>query len=505
MAKPKISATFNAVDKITGPVKKMNRSVTGFSKSAQRSFRGVGPSISKLRGLLTGVVAILATGAIARGITKFAEAGDEIAKTARQIGLTSEALQELRFAAERQGITTQDFTKSIQQMNKFVGQARVQTGALYTMLNKSNPALLEQLKTVENSEDAFNILVTELNSMKNQMDKSALANAAFGRSGTGFLIMAENGVEGISALREEARKYGNIISNEAAKKSEEFVDSMTNLKSTMNSLKNNALTPLIEKLQPLVQNMADYISKNQDMINLRIKQVFDGIRKAVQILVKLWDSGLIPAILVGIGVFKGLTIAIAIYKGVLTIAKGVQIAFNAVMAANPIGLIIIAIAALVAAVIYLIRNWDKVIAGFKAGWEIMKLIGNFIKDVFMFQINKLVEGFKIIWETIKTGWQAVKDFFLKIWEKIKEPFQKIGDFFKQFGGKKTEVNINENQTGGQPSLIGRNDGIMESRSYAENKSTVDINMAGLPQGSTVRQRGIAPGVRMNYGYAGGQV
>lgn len=321
-------------------------------------------------------------------LTKFAEQGDYVSKTARQIGLTAEAFQQLQFAAERQGITNEDFTKSMQQMNKFVGQARAMQGSLYTYLVRTNPALLRQLMAVKDSEAAFNLLTDAISKAPNKLEGAALANAAFGRSGQGFIIMAQGGVKAINDLRQEAVKYGDIISNKAAAASENFVDSMTNLKASANALKVNALGPLIEKFQPLIQRVADWVAANRELISQKIESTIDKIGAGVKIgidLFKKWS----PLI---IGVAAAFTIVTVAQKAALAAsiafragsaimeayalvtggAATVQEAFNLVMAANPIGLVITAIAALIAVGILIAKHWKEITAWIDHAWKSIK-------------------------------------------------------------------------------------------------------------------------------------
>lgn len=68
--------------------------------------------------------------------------------------------------------------------------------------------------------------------------------------------------------------------------------------------------------------------------------------------------------------------AIKLWQRATKIAAGIQVAFNAVMAANPIMLIVIAIAALVAGLIYFFTQtetgkavWDSLVQAFATGWE----------------------------------------------------------------------------------------------------------------------------------------
>ena len=86
---------------------------------------------------------------------------------------------------------------------------------------------------------------------------------------------------------------------------------------------------------------------------------------------------------------------------------GIQTAFNAVMAGNPIALTIIAIVALIAIVIVMYKKfewfrdfvhtvWDAIKSGFSAAWEFIKIIG-----------EKIGDFFAAVWGGIKAAWDAV--------------------------------------------------------------------------------------------------
>lgn len=53
-------------------------------------------------------------------------------------------------------------------------------------------------------------------------------------------------------------------------------------------------------------------------------------------------------------------------------ASVAQWLLNAALTANPIGIVIVAIGALVAAIVWMVKNWDKVIAKIKEAWEWVK-------------------------------------------------------------------------------------------------------------------------------------
>jgi hypothetical protein len=452
----------------------MNRRVTGFSRNAQRSLSGVSSGFRTLRRVAGVALAAMTTGAVARAVTQFAEVGDEVAKMSRELGLGAEALQELRFAADRQGVSTRNLERALGGLNRRVGDLRQGQGSLYSTLSRSNPELAEQLKNAGDTEEAFMLMMEALEGTENAADRAALAQAAFGRSGQTLVRMAEAGSGGLEALRQKARDLGIVMSDEATANAELFQDSLTNLKGAMRGVVTGALVPLIERLQPLIAQMGEWIKANKELINQRIEAVFQGIADASRVVARMWDNGVIPAILAGVVAFKAITGAIAAYQAITAAAKGVQIAFNAVLAANPIYLIIAGVVALVAAIVWMVKNWDKVKDALGVVWDRMKQFAEWIASVFQPIIDRIAGAI----ETVSGIAQGIGS--------------RIGNVFD-----------GDPETG----LFSRGRATNEtlSRSESISRSEVDINVGGLPRGSRVQQRGRAPGVSLAYGREGGRL
>jgi phage-related protein len=81
--------------------------------------------------------------------------------------------------------------------------------------------------------------------------------------------------------------------------------------------------------------------------------------------------------------------------------KGIQAAFNAVMAGNPIALIIIGVMALIAAIILLVKNWDKVVEWVKT------------------RFPNIYAAITTLVENVKTAFKKIVQFFLSIIEIVK--------------------------------------------------------------------------------------
>ena len=243
----------------------------------------------------------------------------------------------------------------------------------------------------------------------------------------------------------------------------------------------DAQAALGEKIQPVTtsikQGITDIITAFSDMVTTAdFQAIADGISSAFTWFV---DSG-IPALKDGIAwianniptittVLAGLTAAAAAQKVAtlaataaqqgMTLAQyagaAAQKALNAVMSANPIGLIITAITALVAAFVYLWNNCDSFREFWINLWENVKSIvsnaiqgiKNFFNSIIDFVknnwqalllmiVNPFAGAFKLLWDNC----EAFRTFWINLWEGIKNAagvaidwlrssFAAIGQFF----------------------------------------------------------------------------
>lgn len=242
------------------------------------------------------------------------------------------------------------------------------------------------------------------------------------------------------------------VAVEAATSVETFEGAMGNLQATVV----DGLMKIIDAIG--MENITGFITKAND-----------GISKIVKVIPKIskgfksgfgWLKDNLPAIVTLLGgvtaallAFKSGTIAVKALSAATKIQTGVQAALNAVMNANPIGLIILAITALVAAFMLLWKNcegfrkfwinlWDGIKKGFSAfvSWisNACKSIGNFfsnlgsgIKKTFGNIGSWFSNVFSSAANGVKNAFSSVKSFFSNIWSGIKSTFSNVGSWFTE--------------------------------------------------------------------------
>lgn len=140
--------------------------------------------------------------------------------------------------------------------------------------------------------------------------------------------------------------------------------------------------------------------------------VFNGIFTAGKFIVDNW--GLIGPILAG--VLAGF-LAFKVVTGILNTIKIAQKALNLVMVANPIALIVLAIAAMVVAGVLLYKNWDTITAKAKELWaklgEVWESIEATASGIWKSITDSLSKTWNGIKETASTVWNGIKEFFRK--------------------------------------------------------------------------------------------
>ena len=349
----------------------LNKQVEEFIDKAAKG------AIMALQGIA--VAAVGAGTAIVASTVDLAKYGDELAKTSAKIGVNVESLQELSFAAERSGLSSDALGDIFAKLNKNVGDLQAGTGSLTTLLNKSNPVLAEQLKVAEDSEQAFNLLIKAIENAPTEFEKASLAQAAFGRSGQDIINFANQGSEEIQRLREEAQNYG-VVSEETARKSEAFIDSQRNVEQALTGVRAEIAGQLLPSLTDIQNGFANFLTDGD-----RLKTILEVVGLALA------------------GVTAGFITFLAITKGGAAISAVVT-AFkllNAAIAANPIGAIAVIIATvLVPAIILLIKNWDAVVI------------------IFQTTIADIQQKFKFFASAITTAWtiaiNGLKILFFKL-------------------------------------------------------------------------------------------
>lgn len=247
-------------------------------------------------------------------------------------------------------------------------------------------------------QNAYNTILGALGSVSSETDKYQAGVALFGT------MWEDLGATTISSLMST---QGEISSTKTA------MDDLANTKyDTLSSalsglgrvIQSDLLQPVADTLAPVVKSFVEWLINNMDTL----QPIIMGVATAV---------GILAAALAIQGLISGVTKAFAL--------------LNTTMLANPIVLIVAAIAGLVAAFVAL---WNKSEA-FRNFWTgLWDGIVNAFKSVVGFFQNaaSAIGGFfSNAWNGIKNVWSGATNFFSNVRQGINKAFENVGSWFSQ--------------------------------------------------------------------------
>ena len=206
-------------------------------------------------------------------------------------------------------------------------------------------------------------IITELrDKMKGlgKEEKLAAMGAIFGKNAsTGWLAVIDSAPETFDQLVNEMDKCDGEAERMAKTMNNNAKGAMTRLKSSMES----AAISFGSVFLPVLADAGDGLAKFAGLVG-------DAAEKHPVLVQSL---GLIAVAMTGAALaMKAAGVIYAAYTVATAAATTGTWAFNAALLANPIGLVVVAVAGLIAAGYALYKNWDKVSAGLVAGWEWVK-------------------------------------------------------------------------------------------------------------------------------------
>ena len=277
--------------------------------------------------------------------------------------------------------------------------------------------------------------------------------------GTGMSVEKFN--EGLAACKTEGEKQAYMlkISNQALgsageayrknnaqiiaanQAQEEYNQGLAGLGQTIEPIK----TVFMQGMASMLQSASDFIAGlDMEQVKASIKGAFDYLQTTVFPAIKtgiqwfLDNKDLIIAgiggIVAGIAAFKVVSIvqtAVGAFKAFQAATVGLTTAqklLNLVMMANPIGLVVAAIAGLIAAFVLLWNNCE----GFREFW---KGLWEGIKNIAVAVWEAIKKVFSAAWEAIKAVWAGTKAFFIGVWNGIKNAFSSVIGWFKDLFNK----------------------------------------------------------------------
>lgn len=343
------------------------------------------------------------------------DTGVSVDALADSLKTNAPALQEMGFNASDAAMFLANLDKNgVDASSAMAGLKKALSNA-----TKEGKPLDKALKDIEDS----------MKDAETETDAIAIAMELFGdKSGAAIAKAVRNGQLSFEELGTSMKDFeGNV--NQTFENTLDAPDKFALAIQGMRTSLADIVGDLMEKYAPQIEQVIGFIQKIAEGF-------FNVVESAIDFFIENGDTiiAVITGIAAAVATYLAFTTAVKIFtegwQSLAIVQKAVaagQAILNAVMAANPIGLVVAAIAGLVAAFVVL---WNKSEA-FREFWINLWEI---IKNAAIAAWEWIKEAASNVWEWIKGVWESASEFFSNLWTSISEGASAAWEWIKGIWG-----------------------------------------------------------------------
>lgn len=480
----RLAFILSATDKMSRIVDEAVKKSTDKLSAFERNTSKAGRSMMKAGTVMAGAGVGIGAAVLGAGKSLGDYAGD-VKDMSEATGVGTEAWQKMIYAAKISGIEQEKLMTSMVKFDKQLVAAAGGSKSAAQIFTDLGISIKDAGGKLRAPEEIFKDVAETLSKVENGAAKTAAATEFFGKSGAELLPMLNEGKTGLEQLYKAAEDTGNVMSGDALYAADEFgkkLDAIGLQTKGMMLQLGSSLMPILSTLQQHISNIiskiSNWIKANPELASTigKIVTIGGGLLIALGAMsvvlgVITFAVGKLGAIFRGtMAIFKagkaviggvraaigftqvaiagmrGTTIAAnsatrayMVTQGVATkstkayaigmrLAKAAQWLFNTSLMGCPVVWIVAAIAAVIAAVVLLVKNWDAVAAFFKRLWDSIKKIfvsvWEWIKNMFLdyTPVGLVIKHWDAIADWFTGLWDGVKNIFSSTWEWIKNMF-----------------------------------------------------------------------------------
>lgn len=376
----------------------------GEDRSAGKALKSVAGEADKTRGGMSKFTKVATAGLLAvagaamafgkQSVDAYKQAATESMQLARVTGMTITQASQLRFAGEETGVTFTALSTGMKTFGKNLGGAAGDAKKSAAMVQTLGFSFKDANGHIKPMADILPGLADKFSHMADGPAKTALAMKLFGRGGVDMIKTLNKGSDGLRELAAESDKTGNTISNTDAYKKQiaeqrAFHASITGLKIQLGQALMPILTAvstyLAEHVGPAFTAVSGFVQKHGNIIRALVPIVLGLVAAvvAVNTAVKMWAA---------------ISKAAAVVTGLFATESE---ALDGALVANPIGLIVIAIIALVAGFVLAYKKITWFRNGVNVVWGFLKKLAAWFAGAFVTAFKVGATVFK--WVMTKAG------------------------------------------------------------------------------------------------------
>ena len=273
------------------------------------------------------------------------QASDELNTLAKQSGLTTAEIQKMNYAADIVDVSSDSIIGALKKMRKNMNSTSSDVQAAWDKIGVSAKDANGEFR---DSTEVFYEVLEGLSKIENETERDIVAMSLFGKSADELAGIIDDGGAALKAMGEEAESLGLIMDQDTLDSLNAVNDQIDRLKAQAKGTLAQSGAKAMEALLPVFEKVTEAISKLLEWI---------GSLNTEQLETILTIAAIVAAISPVAGIIAKISGAVGTLLDFLPTLQTMFSAVTGFLAANPWVLIAAAVAA---AVILIIQNWDTI-------------------------------------------------------------------------------------------------------------------------------------------------
>lgn len=186
--------------------------VEKFAADTQGNLSKAGAAFGTLANAAKAFASVAAIQQVATWVREAVDRLGDLKDAADGIGITTTALQQLQYAAQMNGVSTETLQSSLEKLSKNLGDASLGGSAAKKSLDALG--LSATSLAAMPLEKALGVIADRLVTIENPMQRAALAADMFGKSGVDMINVLAGGSQGLQDMAAEAERFGVVINQD---------------------------------------------------------------------------------------------------------------------------------------------------------------------------------------------------------------------------------------------------------------------------------------------------
>lgn len=344
---------------------------------------------------------------------------DTYAKLAQQVGIGTEELQKLSYAAELGGANFEAVRVGIVKLAKSIDDAKQGNEAMGKALGAIGA------RGVKSTNEVLMRMADTFETMPDGPKKTAIAMALLGESGTKLIPMLNAGRQGLKDTGIEFEKLGGVIDEQTSEEFVEFKDGLHRIHEAMFGLKKTVVAAMLPVLKQLADGASEWFTANRAVIKQKLVEFFRVLGKVLLALGKAFavalDNWKLLATTFGTFKLAQTVIPLLIKFGAVSVSTALKSAAAWVAGMAPF----ILMAAAIAAVAIILEDlWVGLRGGESAIFALFEAASDWVADkmVDIFgdklakAIDKAAAAMHRLGSEMKQWWDDMSGFMSMDWE-----------------------------------------------------------------------------------------